>query len=90
MDARAWAVELQPQAAEILEAHKADLIGDLPWARRKLAEMLWPWLLFKLFTIIQCVVELLAARFGRMTLGEVAEALAGIRKTATYVPRGKG
>lgn len=83
MDAKTLAAELSPALQEILNSHKDDFIAEAGgWLTRKALEIAWPVIMRLLPRILQAGIELLAWKFGTMTLIKVMDLLMAIRNAS--------
>jgi NADH:ubiquinone oxidoreductase subunit D len=88
MDSRAIADELTPAALEIVTAHKAQWLAELRGIDRLGLRLAWGIILRWVPRLVTVSVELFAFKFEKMTIGEIVEALRGVRHTAAYVRPG--
>ncbi len=87
LDAHHFAAELAPKLIELLEARKSAIIDDaggLP--RRAAVRLAWPTLVGEVPQLTETVIELLAWRFGELTVNNLVEALDAIRSRAAHRP----
>jgi len=83
LDAKHFADEIAPKLVAILEERKADIIaaaGGFP--RRAAVKMAWPTLIGEIPPLTESLVELLAWKFGDMTVNDLVNALDSIKKSA--------
>lgn len=66
---------LSPVLGRMMELEKDRLVGALPWLKRNIAETAWKMVMAWLPTILEKCLTLFAARYGHVTLGDLAELL---------------
>lgn len=83
MDAKSLAAELTPKMHAILESNKSEILDQAGgWIARKAIEAGWPVLLREVPTMLESGIELLAWKFGKLSMEELMDLLLSVRKSS--------
>lgn len=83
LDVKTFAAELSTKLVVLLEARKEELIADAGgWPRRAAVKMAWPTLMAEVPTLTESLIELVAWKFGGMTLEDLVGAIESIKATS--------
>jgi len=87
LDAKHFADEIAPKLVALLEERKAEIVdsaGNFP--RRTAVKLAWPTLVAEIPHLAETLIELLAWKFGDLTVNDLVMALDTIKKSATVRP----
>ncbi|HEY2154832.1 MAG TPA: hypothetical protein VGH33_04335 [Isosphaeraceae bacterium] len=80
-DPKAFADELATRLAAILESRKDEIIADAGgWPRRAAIRLAWPTLIGEIPPMTETLVELVAEKFGHLTVDDLLDALQQIKQ----------
>jgi hypothetical protein len=83
LDAKHFADEIAPKLVALLDERKDELIGSAgSFPRRAAVKLAWPTLIAEIPQLTETLIELLAWKFGDLTVNDLVMALDTIKKSA--------
>jgi hypothetical protein len=82
-DPKAFADELTTKLVAILESRKDEIVADAGgWPRRAAVRLAWPTLIGEVPPMTETLIELVAERFGHLTVDDLLDALQQIKQSS--------
>jgi hypothetical protein len=82
-DPKAFADELATKLIALLESRKDEIVADAGgWPRRAAVRLAWPTLIGEVPPMTETLVELVAERFGHLTVDDLLDALQQIKQSS--------
>lgn len=82
-DPKKFADEISGKLVTILESKKGEIVaGAGGWARREAVKLAWPTLIGEVPPLTETLIELVSWKFGSLTVDDLLEALAQIKKSS--------
>lgn len=89
-DPKAFADELATKLVALLESRKDEIVADAGgWPRRAAVRLAWPTLMGEVPPMTETLIELVADRFGHLTVDDLLEALQQIKHSSHLAGIGK-
>ncbi len=82
-DPKSFADDLATRLVALLESRKDEIVADAGgWPRRAAVRLAWPTLIGEVAPLTETLIELVAERFGHLTVDDLLDALQKIKESS--------